>query len=49
MNAQQIADVHEAIMARLAKERAVCSDPDEWEGPPPDLKLIFKPIKEATA
>lgn len=23
--------------------------PDEWEGLPPDLKLIFKPIKETTA
>ena len=30
MTPQQIADVHEAIMARLAKERAVCSDPDQY-------------------
>ena len=28
------------IGAELAPE------PDEWEGPPSDLKLIFKPIKE---
>lgn len=30
MTAQQIADIHEAIMQRLAKERAACPDPDQY-------------------